>query len=111
MIEKGEGAMARGRSGKNKWLGRAIFVGLLGAAVATELRKPQEERVWHGKLAGFVPYELRRPTLQRVRETYWAPADEHVFKPPVWGVGWALNVGRVVQMIRRERGETAAIAA
>jgi hypothetical protein len=103
--------MARSRSSKSRWLGRAIFVGLLGAAVATELRKPQEERAWHGKLAGVVPYELRRPTLKRVRETYWAPADEHVFNPPVWGVGWALNVGRVVQMIRRERDGTASIAA
>jgi hypothetical protein len=103
--------MARDRSNKNKWLGRAIFVGLLGAAVATELRKPKEERAWHGKLAGFVPYELRRPTLQRVRDTYWAPADEHLVKPAVWGVGWAVNVGRVVEMIRRERGETASIAA
>jgi hypothetical protein len=103
--------MAHSRSSKRKWIGRAIFVGLVGAAVATELRKPQEERAWHGKLAGFVPYELRRPTLRRVRETYWAPADQHVFKPPVWGVGWALNVGRVVQIIRREPGETASIAA
>jgi hypothetical protein len=103
--------MSRGRSSKNKWIGRTIFFALLGAAVVTELRKPQEERAWHGKLAGFVPYELRPPTLQRVRETYWAPADEHVLKPPVWGVGWALNVGRVVKMIGRERGATAAIAA
>ena len=103
--------MARGRSGKNKWLGRAIFVGLLGAAVATELRKPQEERVWHGKLAGFVPYELRRPTLQRVRETYWAPADEQILKPTVWGVGWTLNLGRVARKIRRERVETSSMAA
>jgi hypothetical protein len=103
--------MSRGRSSKNKWIGRTIFVALLGAAVVTELRKPQEERAWHGKLAGFVPYELRPPTLQRVRETYWAPADEHVLKPAVWGVGWALNVGRVVKMIGRERGTTASIAA
>jgi hypothetical protein len=103
--------MTRGRLGKNKWVGRTIFVVLLGAAVFTELRKPQEERTWHGKLAGFIPYELRPPTLERVRETYWAPTDEHVLKPPVWGVGWALNVGRVVEMIRRERGETAPITA
>ena len=103
--------MRRGRSSKNKWIGRTIVVCLLGAAVVTELRKPQEERAWHGKLAGFVPYELRPPTLHRVRETYWSPADEHLLKPPVWGVGWALNVGRVVEMIRRERGATASIAA
>jgi hypothetical protein len=111
MIEGGGDSMGRSKSRKSRWLGRAIFFGLLGAAVATELRKPPEERAWHGKLAGFVPYELRRPTLQRVRDTYWAPADEHVFKPPVWGVGWALNMGRVVQMIRREPGENASIAA
>ena len=102
---------ARGKSGKNKWIGRAIFVCLLAAAVVTELRRPQEEREWHGKLAGFVPYELRRPTLRRVRETYWAPTDEHLLKPPVWGVGWALNVGRVVQMIRGNPGGAAPIAA
>jgi hypothetical protein len=105
--------MAREKSGKkNKWFGRTIFFCLLGAAVVTELRKPEGERTWHGKLAGFVPYELRRPTLERVRETYWAPADEHVFKPQVWGVGWTLNVGRVVKLIRRQgSGESTPIAA
>ena len=104
--------MTRAKSGKkNKWVGRTIFIVLVGAAVVTELRKPQEERTWHGKLGGFVPYELRPPTLERVRDTYWAPADEHVLKPAVWGVGWALNVGRVVGMIRRERAEAAPIAA
>jgi len=102
--------MARGRSKKSKRLWRVVVLGLLGAAVVTELRKPQDERAWHGKLGGFVPYELRRPTLQRVRETYWAPADEHIFKPTVWGVGWTLNLGRVAQMIRRNR-ETSSIAA
>ena len=104
--------MTREKSGKkNKWFGRTIFFSLLGAAIITELRKPEDERTWHGKLAGFVPYELRRPTLERARETYWAPADERVFKPSVWGVGWAVNVGRVVELIRRRRGETAPIAA
>ena len=97
---------------KNKWFGRTIFICLLAWAVITELRKPQEERTWRGKLAGFIPYELRPPTLERVRETYWDPEDEHVLKPPVWGVGWALNVGRVVELIRRQRGgETASLVA
>ena len=103
--------MARGRSGKSKWLGRAIFVGLLGAAVATELRKPQEERAWHGRLAGFVPYELRRPTLERVRDTYWAPADAHILKPTAWGVGWTLNLGRVAHIIRGGRAGGSSVAA
>jgi hypothetical protein len=55
--------MARGRSReKNKWFGRTLFLGLLAWAVITELRKPEEERTWQGKLAGFIPYELRPPT-------------------------------------------------
>ena len=49
--------MSGGRSGNTKWIARTIFLRLLGAAVVTELREPQEERTWHGKLAGFVPYE------------------------------------------------------
>jgi len=77
-----------------------VVVGLVGTAVLTELRKPREERAWHGKLAGLIPYELRPPTLQRVRDTYWAPEDDHLVKPTVWGVGWAVNVGRVVKKIR-----------
>ena len=97
---------------RNKWFKRTIVLCLLAWAVITELRKPEEERTWQGKLAGFIPYELRRPTLERVRETYWDPDDEHVLKPPVWGVGWALNVGRVVELIRRRgRDETAPLAA
>jgi hypothetical protein len=105
--------MAReGKPTKNKWFKRTILFCLMAWAVVTELRKPKEERAWHGKLAGFVPYELRPPTLDRVRETYWSPEDEHVLKPPVWGIGWALNMGRVVQLIRRKRsGETAPVAA
>jgi hypothetical protein len=102
--------MARRRSGKNRWFGPVLLFVLLGAAVITELRKPPEERTWHGRLAGFVPYELRPPTMDRVRETYWAPEDAHLLKPPVWGVGWQLNVGRVVAMLRGG-GEPPAIAA
>jgi hypothetical protein len=102
--------MRQEKSDGRKWIGRAIFLGLVGAAVLTELRKPREERKWHGKLAGFVPYELRPPTLQRVRDTYWAPEDAKVLKPPAWGVGWALNMGRVVKIVRH-RAEAQTIAA
>ncbi len=48
---------------------------VLGAAVVTELRKSPDERTWHGKLAGVVPYDLRPPTLERVRSTVWNPDD------------------------------------
>jgi len=63
-------------------------------AVVQELRKPPEERSWHGTVAGFVPYDLRKPTVDRVRETYWNP-DGPIISSKVWGVGWAVNAGAI----------------
>ena len=66
--------MAReGSRNKNQGFGRFIFLCLIAWAAIAELRKPQEERTWHGKLAGFVPYELRPPTLDRERGGGTAP--------------------------------------
>jgi hypothetical protein len=73
---------------RSRWLGLVLAVTLVGAAVATELRKPAEERTWRGKLAGWVPYDLRLPTLARVHERLWNPADRRVLVPTVFGVGW-----------------------
>lgn len=68
----------------------------IGGAVAVvqELRKPAGERTWHGKVADLVPYDFRRPTKDRIRETYWNP-DGPILPGKVWGVGWALNFGAV----------------
>jgi hypothetical protein len=43
-------------------------VALVAAAVVKELRKPPAERTWHGRVAGVVPYDFRRPTVARLRE-------------------------------------------
>ncbi len=45
----------------------------LGAAVVRELRAPAAERTWHGRVAGDVPYDLRPPTLARLRDAFWNP--------------------------------------
>lgn len=71
------------------------------AAVVKELRTPPEHRQWHGKLAGVVPYELRFPTLQRLRRSNWDPDSDRLLTPPVFGVGWTINLARVVQLVRR----------
>jgi Family of unknown function (DUF5808) len=76
----------------------AVAVGLVAAAVAQELRKPAGERTWTGKVAGFVPYDLRRPTLQRVIAEYWSPDDPRILMPHGFGVGWGINVGRLVRL-------------
>ena len=62
------------------------------AAIYQELKKPPEERTWHGRVAGSIPYDFRIPTLDRVREAYWAPESDRVLSDKVVGVGWAVNI-------------------
>lgn len=79
---------------------KLISFALLVTAVVKELRTPQELRTWNGKLIGFVPYDLRWPTLARVKERMWNPDSTHLINPRVFGVGWTLNLGRVVGLIK-----------
>lgn len=78
---------------------KAIATALLVAAIVRELRTPREQRTWHGQV-GFVPYDLRPPTLRRMREAWWNPDDPRVIVPRPFGVGWAVNLGRVVRLVR-----------
>ena len=71
---------------------------VVAAAIAQELRKPSEERTWHGQVAGFIPYDFRPPTLDRLRAAYWNPEDPRIFTERVFGVGWAVNLGRVAKV-------------
>jgi hypothetical protein len=97
----------RGKGGFGK-LVRLVTFALVVAAVTKELQKDPEDRTWHGEL-GFVPYEFRAPTLERVRERLWAPESERLIGPHVFGVGWSVNVGRVVELVRRRlQGEEVA---
>lgn len=72
---------------------------LLGAAVVTELRKSAGQRTWEGSVGGIVPYDLRPPTADRVRERMWAPDDPTIFTPHVFGVGWSVNLGRIARRL------------
>ncbi|MGH2499110.1 MAG: DUF5808 domain-containing protein [Candidatus Limnocylindria bacterium] len=67
------------------WL--AVF-----GAVYQELRRPPAERTWQGKVLGVVPYDFRIPTLERLRDAYWAPDTDRVFSDTAFGVGWAVNI-------------------
>ena len=69
-------------------------VAAVGAAIATELSKPAEERTWLGKIAGMVPSDLRRPTAEGVKEKVWNPGGGFL-SPSIFGVGWVPNVGRI----------------
>jgi hypothetical protein len=76
-------------------------LGLLALAVGKELRTPRAERQWHGALFGFVPYDLRVPTLTRLRNSVWSPQDDRFFLPRSFGVGWSPNLARISRAVRR----------
>lgn len=94
-----DGAAKERKSAGFKDLVKAVTLALAVAAVVRELRLPPAQRTWHGRIVG-VPYDLRRPTWERVRETWWAPDDPRVVMPRAFGVGWALNMGRVTELVR-----------
>ena len=69
----------------------AIWLAFFGA-LYQELKKPAEERTWHGKVAGVVPYDFRVPDLQRLKQAYWDPDSDVLFTEKVVGVGWSVNL-------------------
>jgi hypothetical protein len=74
----------------------------LGAlAIAQEARKPADEREWHGQVAGFVPYDFRFPSIDRIRERLWDP-DGALVSPQVFGVGWTVNLGRLSKLLKEQ---------
>jgi hypothetical protein len=75
-------------------LARFTAFGLVVAAVATELSKPESDRTWEGRVLGVVPYDFRPPTWQRIRDAYWNPSSDRLFSDRVFGVGWAVNLYR-----------------
>jgi hypothetical protein len=85
---------------KARSLLKLVSAALLAGAIAQELKKPADERTWHGHVAGFVPYDFRPPTLDRLRRAYWNPGDSKILTERVFGVGWAVNVGRLVRLAK-----------
>jgi len=78
---------------------RIVAFVLTIAALARELRRPPRRRTWRGRILG-VPYDFRRPTWRRVRSAWWSPRDRHVLRTRAFGLGWAVNVGRLVRLGR-----------
>jgi hypothetical protein len=81
-------------------LWRLLLAIVAVVAIIQELRKPPEQRTWHGLVAGFVPYDFRKPTMERFRSAYWDP-EGSIVSSKALGVGWTLNVGAVAQRLRQ----------
>lgn len=45
-----------------------------------------------GRLAG-VPYDLHRPTAERIQHAWWDPSRPEILVPRAFGIGWDLNLG------------------
>jgi hypothetical protein len=73
-----------------------VGVGLVVLSLVQQLRLPSDERTWHGLLFGRIPYDWRPPTLGRIRDAFWQPESSKVLPPTVFGVGWSINVGRIL---------------
>ena len=63
---------------------------LLSAAIRDQLRRPPEERTWHGTVFG-IPYDFRFPTLDRLRDSFWNKNTPQILLPQAFGIGWTIN--------------------
>jgi hypothetical protein len=77
-------------------------IALVAAAVLQELGTPAEKRTWHGRIAGFIPYDFRLPTWKRVRDSLWNPDDPRILTERVFGVGWTVNFHSLLQRPRAD---------
>jgi hypothetical protein len=85
----------KSRNGRDLWRMLLLIVGVI--AVVQELRKSPEVRTWHGKVGDLIPYDFRKPTVERFRQTYWNP-DGPFLAGKAFGVGWAPNFGAVKRL-------------
>jgi hypothetical protein len=78
---------------------KILAFALCVAAIVEQLRLPAEERTWEGRVAGFVPYDFRVPTVDRARLRWWNVRDERLLVPTVFGVGWTVNLARLGRLL------------
>ncbi|MDX6257489.1 MAG: hypothetical protein QOJ11_3823 [Frankiales bacterium] len=76
-----------------------VLFGIVAQAITEQLRKDKADRTWQGKVAG-VPYDFRPPTPARIKKAFWAPEEAFV-TPHSPGVGWSVNLGRIVYEVRK----------
>jgi len=74
----------------NKVIPITVFT-LALVAVCQEMEKPKEERKWNGRVAGIVPYDFRKPSLDRLKNACWNPYDSRMLTPTALGLGWSVN--------------------
>ncbi|MGB3682432.1 MAG: hypothetical protein WA990_08080 [Rubrobacteraceae bacterium] len=51
----------------------------------------------HGNILGLVPYDLRSPSLGKIRRTLWNTDEERFIVPTIFGAGWSVNLRSATQ--------------
>jgi uncharacterized protein DUF5808 len=55
-----------------------------------------------GKFLG-VPYDWRRPTVARLKSSWWNPKDRRIVTPRAFGWGYDFNLSEVARRLRLRR--------
>jgi hypothetical protein len=79
------------------WILRTLAMAAVAGAIYRELRLPPEERTWHGRLLGAIPYDFRLPTPAKLIRSWWNPGSDQLISDAPFGVGWAVNVAALVE--------------
>jgi hypothetical protein len=86
---------AKSLTGILAWLSLDVAV----VALLQELMRPRQFRTWHGRVAGLIPYDFRKPTLRRFAKAVWAPDNPHLLTDTALGVGWSLNLAQLPRVL------------
>ena len=86
---------AKSLAGILGWLSIDVAI----VALLQELMRPRQFRTWHGRVAGVVPYDFRKPTLRRIANAVWAPDNPNLFTDTAFGVGWSLNLAQLPRVM------------
>lgn len=54
-----------------------------------------------GRFLG-IPYDWRRPTIRRFRQTLWNPRSQRVLAPKAYGWGYDVNFAALWRLLRRK---------
>ena len=68
---------------------------MIGASVVLALAVASRAKGETGTILG-VPYDWRRPTVERAKSRLWNPAEPRLFVPRVFGIGWDMNFARLL---------------
>jgi hypothetical protein len=93
-----------------RWLVRFLQVSAMTltlAAILQEMEKPPPERQWQGRIAGFIPYDFRLPSLQKLINTYWNADADRILMPAAFGIGWGINFHPLLERLRLWREDFA----